>query len=913
MKPAHLRARNCLSSLLAVGLLASLSLAQPDAPPPNGPPPGGPGFGGPGGPGGFGPPPLPVVEAIDKNKDGTIDAQELAEAASALRTLDKNQDGKLDEAETRPAFDFRRGGPGRGPGMRREPRKVLERFDADKDGVLNLEERQQARAYLQENPQQRGGPGGRGFGGPGFGGPGFGGPGGRGPGGRGPGGPGGGEAEGRPGPRVSPSDVTQHPDADLYDLQVLRTFFLEFEESDWEKALEEFRDTDVDIPARLTVDGKTYEHVGVRFRGNSSYGGVRSGSKRSLNLTVDLKDKKQSVGGYRTLNLLNAHVDPSFLRTVLFDEIASHYTANLRANHVRVVINGESWGVYVNEEQFNRDFAKSRFDDADGARWNVPVNFSGDAALVDQGDDLQRYKTLYEIKSKDNDRAWADLRELCRLLGEEPSEANFAALERRLNIDRALWFLALDSVLSDEDGYFSRGSDYLLYQDSRFGRFYPVLRDSNETFRHGGGGPGGPGGPGGMRRGGDPEDPLGAQDDERRPLARKLFANPIWKARYLAHVRTLANDWLDWKQLGPVAKDHHALIAEQVAADTRKLYSTEAFESSLERYPEDAEDEDEAPRGPFGRPPVLRDFVDERLDYLREHPAFQAPAPRVTSRVVKSDLARDASSGVFVVATVTGEVQPDQVLAYYSPDALTPFVTLPLVDDGQHEDGTAGDGVFGGELPRPQGAKSLRFYVEARAVDEAGTTAFHPSNTEAGALLVTFDSPLPKTLAAGNRAAGNEQASDDAAARKSPSVVISEVMATNATTIADPQGHYDDWIELRNTGSEPADLSGAYLTDNPTVPRKWTFPQGTVIAPGGYLLVWADEDGKDSPGLHASFKLSKKGETLLLLDADERQNRVLDSLEYAAQQDGVAFGRLDGQETPQPLAPTPGEANRAGE
>jgi hypothetical protein len=416
-----------------------------------------------------------------------------------------------------------------------------------------------------------------------------------------------------------------------------------------------------------------------------------------------------------------------------------------------------------------------------------------------------------------------------------------------------------------------------------------------------------------MRRGGDPEDPLAAQDDDRRPLARKLFANPVWKARYLAHVRTLANDWLDWDKLGPVAKDHQALIAEQVAADTRKLYTTEAFESSLESNRENDDEEEEAPRGPFGRPPVLRDFVDERLDYLREHPALQAPAPRVTSQVVKSDKARDSSSGMFVVATVTGEVQPDQVLAYYSPDALTPFATLPLVDDGQHEDGAAGDGVFGGELPRPQGAKSLRFYVEARALGKAGTTAFHPSNTEAGALLVTFDNRLPATGTPGNLAPGNAQASDDAAARKSPSVVISEVMATNITTIADPQGHYDDWIELRNAGSEPADLSGAYLTDNPTVPRKWTFPQGTVIAPGGYLLVWADEDGKDSPGLHASFKLSKKGEHLLLVDADERQNRVLDSLEYAAQPDGVAFGRLDGHDAPQPLAPTPGEANRAGQ
>jgi len=55
---------------------------------------------------------------------------------------------------------------------------------------------------------------------------------------------------------------------------VLRTLFLEFEESDWEQELVDFHNTDVEVPAKLTVDGKVYNGVGVHFRGMTSYQSV---------------------------------------------------------------------------------------------------------------------------------------------------------------------------------------------------------------------------------------------------------------------------------------------------------------------------------------------------------------------------------------------------------------------------------------------------------------------------------------------------------------------------------------------------------------------------------------------------------------------------------------------------------------
>lgn len=118
----------------------------------------------------------------------------------------------------------------------------------------------------------------------------------------------------KPGQKVSPASVAAYPEASLYASNVFRTIFLDFENADWEKELTAFYHSDVDVPARLTVDCKTYPDVGVRFRGNTSYFMVGEGRKKSFNLSLDFLHDGQNVGGYRTLNLLNSHEDRSILR-----------------------------------------------------------------------------------------------------------------------------------------------------------------------------------------------------------------------------------------------------------------------------------------------------------------------------------------------------------------------------------------------------------------------------------------------------------------------------------------------------------------------------------------------------------------------------------------------------------------------
>src|SRR5438552_13777936 len=86
------------------------------------------------------------------------------------------------------------------------------------------------------------------------------------------------------------------------------------------------------------------------------------------------------------------------------------------------------------------------------------------------------------------------------------------------------------------------------------------------------GGPGGGRGRGGPGFGNMPRvegvklDPLVAANDPNKPLISKLLAVPSLRTRYLGYVRDIAEKWLDWNKLSPIAQQYHALIAEHVKA-----------------------------------------------------------------------------------------------------------------------------------------------------------------------------------------------------------------------------------------------------------------------------------------------------------------------------------------------------------
>ena len=487
--------------------------------------------------------------------------------------------------------------PGMGPDM-----KLVEKFDADENGILNAEERLEAIKFIESERAKQNTRGRRG---------------GRRGGGRN-------RPKGTEGLAVAVNEVAVE-DAAFFEPSVFRTIFLEFDEDDWEKQLEIFKPTDVEIAAKMTVDGKPYPDVGVSFRGASSFFMIPEGLKRSLNISMDFVDDDQALYGYKSLNLLNVNGDASMMSSFLYSSISSKRIATPKVNYVRVVINGRSWGVYVNSQQFNKTFLAEHFENGEGARWKVPGNPRGDGGLRYLGEELEEYRERFEIKSKDKQKSWDALINLCKVLNETPQDELKEKLEPILDVQGCLWFLAVDVALSNSDGYWTRASDYNIFMNEA-GKFHILPHDMNEAFRggstRGGGGrtqkgkQGGrsrrSGGGGGFGRGGGPTlDPLYGVDQERMPLRSVLLNHPEYQQQYLMYLREIA-EMLKWDNIGPQVAMVRELLKEQVENDTRKLSSLEAF---LQATNPDEPDEDSS---------SLRAFAEKRSAFLLNHEKIKA-------------------------------------------------------------------------------------------------------------------------------------------------------------------------------------------------------------------------------------------------------------------------------------------------
>jgi hypothetical protein len=424
---------------------------------------------------------------------------------------------------------------------------LVKLFDKDTNGVLDWTERQGARQHLAANPHIR--------------------PHGWANAGRG------GRANitsvGAPGQSLRPSNVRSYPDSvPLYDPSALRTIFITFDREDWEEELADFWHTDVEIPATVVVGGKTLRDVGVSFRGNNSFTAVPAGLKRPLSLTIDLV-RDQDLLGYTSLNLLNANQDPTFMRSVLYLDIARQFIPAPKANFVRVVINGESWGVYVNQQTFGKEFVREHFRTDAGTRWKSPNNSTG-GGISYLGDTVALYRRWYEMKGKDNITAWNALINATRVLNQTPLDRLPAALPAVMDVDEVLAFLALDVALVNGDGYWRDGSDFNVYLDTR-GRILAIPHDVNEGFRSGGRG----GAPGSQ-----PE-PLTTLDDPNKALRHRMLAVPEFRERYLRIVGDIADRWMDWARLGPIVERYEALIRADVERDTRKHSTLDAFTAGI--------------------------------------------------------------------------------------------------------------------------------------------------------------------------------------------------------------------------------------------------------------------------------------------------------------------------------------------
>ena len=688
----------------------------------------------------------------------------------------------------------------------------------------------------------------------------------------------------------------------FYDPRCLRVIDLKFENGQWQNQLTQSYSSGEEIIGSLEYRNEIFEGVGIRYKGNTSY--TRSGEKKSINISIDATAEGADIDGYSTLNLNNAFGDDTLLREALYFNTMKKYVASPWAGIAQLNINGENRGVYSNVQQQDGSLIREYFKENNGDRWKAPSGngsgnganggggrppggggrppgggggrppgggggrppggggapgggfASGDKALLYLGENQSTYESLYELKKENSENAWSNLIHATDVLNNTPENQFKDKVSEVLAIDNWLWFLALENIFTDDDSYWNKGCDYLIYFEPKSGRLFPIEHDGNEAFRSN-----------------QPLlDPFVHQNNANRPVISKLLNVPEFRQRYLSHIRTILREDFNPKIMNGRIDHYVEIIQESIEKDPIKDFTMSEFRSAIAE---------------------LKDLIKSRYDFLISHEEISELGPKIVSVSIPSKAVS------FNETTINATILPNNnsgvqaVYLYHTPQGrIDPYFMTEMFDDGNHGDQEANDGIYGASIPGYPSGEKVWYYVEARSANRSNTANFHPSMCESN--------PLSFRVISVN------------SENQSP-VIINEFMASNTNTHEDSQGDYDDWIELHNRTENKIDLSGWYLSDNKDNLRKWQFPNGSSINPGEYLVIWADEDEEDSSlkELHTNFKLSSDGEHLSLISSDEEGNLIMDMINFGKQEENTSYGRISVQGNDfQKMTPSPGSINQ---
>ncbi|HEX6811135.1 MAG TPA: CotH kinase family protein [Planctomycetota bacterium] len=630
--------------------------------------------------------------------------------------------------------------------------------------------------------------------------------------------------------------------ADLYDMNTVRDVYLQFSQPNWWAQLEANYGPEINIAANMTVDGLLYPNVGVRFRGNTSYtmlptAPAQGWEKKSFNIELDWMVPGQDIQGYDHLNLNNGFHDPLFLREPLTYYVMRQHGVAPKCNWVRLWLNGTYWGVYINAQQPNKDMMKEWFRSNDGNRYRCfPTSGSFGSGrccyTVLSPNVVASYLAAYQAKQGDG----TDLMNMCNVLNSMTTATPQSTLTSVLSVDAFYRYAAVMNVTTNTDSYLESGKDHFLYVDDVHGDGTTFPFDLNEAMR-----------------GNTSLAPTYNTTNTFRPAFTKTLQFADWTERYKAHLRSVIDNTFNPTHLSPLAQQYHTLIAADVAADTKKIYSTTLFQQNLNNTVT-------APGLGGGTIAGLIPFIQNRHGFLSTNAYLTAP------RATLSNLAHSPVSPTPtqpITITVQASALAASVKLWWRREG--PFQGAPMFDDGQHGDGGAGDGVFGAIIASQQPGAFVDYYVEAKTATTAASYLPHTAELERQCAHVLVEWPLvPSPIA------------------------INEFVAQNVTGAVDENNQHEDWVELYNTSNQPVDISGMWLSDSLVV-LKYQFPAGTTIAANGVLRVWCDEDGSQGP-LHANFKLAAGGEVVALYAATGQA--LHDSIEFGQQVADVSTGRL---------------------
>ncbi|MEC9303147.1 MAG: CotH kinase family protein [Bacteroidota bacterium] len=495
----------------------------------------------------------------------------------------------------------------------------------------------------------------------------------------------------------------------LFDEDSLRTIELEFYMQDYHSYLVNawFYNPSERIPARLTLNGVLHDSVGVRYKGNSTFclpNDVFS-PKVPYNIDMNYFIGGQKLLKYKKVKLANAWMDATFLKQIVASNIYRRYLPTGESNLVKLNVQGNYVGLYVNDESINKQFLSKHFNEKSGPLFkcdnidrfcdtaNAPTAMPPN--LFYMGDDSTLYYNSYDIKSE---YGWKEFINLMKTI-----DLDFQNIDSVLNVDRTLWAFAVNQVIANLDCYNTYYvHNYYMYQ-TKDGLFQMIPWDLDNSFV------------GAIMgwdywnpsnvyeydpyyTGGPYTGPSGTpQPWEARPLLFKLLNDPYYRKVYSAHMRTIIEESLDTAQIRVNIENLQSLAYNAASQDNNKVFTMNEYYNNTESAIWAAFN--------WGFGGILS-TVNERKQFLLNHPEISLIPPQISNVYVNNGL---VTAEVFNANTV-------EIMATTS-EYNSKFNSFPMYDNGTNGDLLANDGVYTADLPFQFSGLDVKFYIRSENDD----------------------------------------------------------------------------------------------------------------------------------------------------------------------------------------------------
>jgi hypothetical protein len=650
---------------------------------------------------------------------------------------------------------------------------------------------------------------------------------------------------------------------EFYDINTINEIRLYFTQSNWDQLLDQlYAAGENRLLGTSVINGVTYDSVGVRYKGNSSYSANRN--KNPFNIKLDYMIDDQTIGPYGTIKLANGFSDPSFVRETLAYEIARKYMPASKANYAKVWVIDVLIGAYTSVQDVDSHFMNTYFHCTKKARFKSDTNTMSAVTVWEYlGADSTAYNVYYGLES---DYGWNKLINFTNTLQNYPTN-----LANVMNIDQNLWMTAYDNLLVNLDSPVNIFHNFYLFEDANY-RINPILWDLNMAF-------------GGFGQGMTVTtmqnmDPLRNSTSNTYLLLKNVLSNARYKKMYIAHMRTMLNANFSNGWYATRAAELQAICAPAVQSDTHFFYTYANFQANL----------NSSVSGGSGGPgsgtiPGITQLMGARSTYLLSNTNFSGTVPSLTA-YSHSPEAVEPNTTVMFTATAANATY---MQLGFRQNVADKFTYYQMFDDGTHNDGAANDGTYAVSVS--VSTNDIQYFFWAENTSQG---MFFPARAE----FEFYTIPV---------------------ASNTGEILFNEIMAKNAS-FPDPNGEMDDWVELYNPNNEAIDLAGYYLTDNhyPEIGTSLTqIPSGnevTIIPAHGFKLIWFDEQATQG-ALHVSTKLGTAADAVYLIAPDmltvidqiswTTDTALAGDVSYGRYPDGNSYWMISGELNP----PTPGYNN----